>query len=322
MEIEEYAGILHCDKEDYYIIKQIGEGATCFVYLCLSKDNQEFALKLYTSQDAYVNEIECLNIIQSCKTIVKLICYGQGSIERGGSLEAFDITNNFETEAINYGLFEYIANGELFDYIFLPKQGFNEDISKVIFSHLIDGVENCHQSGIIHGDIKLENILLSKDFGIKLIDFGFSRVIDKSLLYEWSGTQCYSSPEAQNADSNGYDGIKNDIFSLGVVLFILTVGHMPFDNPTFSDSYYILIIKGEMETFWKKEKADHLSENFKDLVKKLICFDPRERLSMNEIICHPWMTASSDITVSDDLFRKEMASRKQFIDTIRKNKDR
>ena len=302
MDFEDYAAILHNKEDDYYIIKKIGEGATSFVYLSLNNkeiSTERYAIKLYIDEQAYLTETLLLKKISQNKNIVKLITYGEGFLERGGSLENFEITSYFSNEEVKFAILEYLPNGELFNYIKIPEIGFNEEITRKIFSDLLEAVEACHKSGISHGDIKLENILLTEDFKIKLIDFGFSRNINDGLIYENIGTSCYISPEVSQAATKGFDGIKNDIFSMGVILFILIFGFFPFDSATFADNRYKFIINDKFEEFWKLipfEQIDvSISNNFKDLFERLVCYDPKGRLSLKEIKMHSWINNNNEL---------------------------
>ncbi len=292
MEFDEYAAILHNKKEEYYIIKQIGEGASSFVYLALNSKslNEQYAIKLYINDNSYKIETNNLNLIKENKNIVKLINFGEGILERGGSLESYEITSHFLNDEVKFSIFEYLPNGELFNYIFFTGKGFKEEISRKIFLDILNGIETCHKYGISHGDIKLENILLSDNFNIKLIDFGFSKKLNDGLIYESNGTYSYISPEVLIAATKGYDGVKNDIFSLGIVLFVLIFGFLPFKNATFTDFRYKFIIKEQYDEFWKSLNCnENISHNFKDLFERMICFDPKERLSLNEIKNHSWI---------------------------------
>ena len=296
MDFEEYAAILHNKDEEYYIIKEIGEGVSSFVYLALNIKDQntyEYAIKLYLNEKSYEIETKNLKSIEQNKNIVKLINHGDGILERGGSLESLDVTSHFFSDEVKFSIFEYLPNGELYNYIFYPNKGFKEEISRKIFIDLLNSIESCHKNGISHGDIKLENILLDKDFNIKLIDFGFSKNINDGLIYESNGTYSYVSPEVLIAATKGYDGIKNDIFSLGIILFSLIFGFLPFKNATFTDFRYKFIIKEQYEDFWKSvnNNNDTISNNFKDLFERMICFDSKERLNINEIKMHPWVNS-------------------------------
>ncbi len=310
MDFEEYAAILHDKDEEYYIIKEIGEGVSSFVYLALNIKDQntyEYAIKLYLNEKSYEIETKNLKLIEQNKNIVKLINYGDGILERGGSLESLDVTSHFFSDEVKFSIFEYLPNGELYNYIFYPNKGFKEEISRKLFIDLLNSIESCHKNGISHGDIKLENILLDKDFNIKLIDFGFSKNINDGLIYESNGTYSYVSPEVLIAATKGYDGIKNDIFSLGIILFSLIFGFLPFKNATFTDFRYKFIIKEQYENFWKSvnNNNDTISNNFKDLFERMICFDPKERLTINEIKNHPWVNYHWDECNICDLFNDE-----------------
>jgi serine/threonine protein kinase len=298
MDHENYLGILLTKKgTKLYIMKKIGEGATSLVFLSLDEDNKEYAVKLYKNSESYLNEISRLRTLIPSKYIVKLISYGQGHLERGYSYNSYKLFNHFGAEQINYGIFEYLKNGELYNYTLLLKKKFSEDISRKIFFDILKAVETCHKCGISHGDIKLQNILLNSNFNIKLIDFGFARNIKDGLISEITSSRFYNAPEMFCCATKGYDGVIADIFSLGIVLFILVMGFYPFDKPNMTDSRYKLISKKDYHNFWKKceqkissySSYTGVSHEFKDLFEKMVCHRPKERITINEIKKHPWI---------------------------------
>ena len=306
MDQENYLGtLLIKNGTKLYITKHIGEGATSYVYLAVDKYNKEFALKLYKNSESYFNEINKIRKILPSKYIVKLISNGQGRLERGYSYYSFKLFNYFDTGPVEYGLFEYLKNGELQNYVFLLKKKFPEEISRKIFFDILMAVEICHESGISHGDIKLSNIMLSSNFNLKLIDFGFSKNIKDGLISEITGSRFYNAPEMFSSSTKGYLGTLSDIFSLGVVLFVLVMGFYPFDKPNITDSRYKFISKKDFQGFWKKcEQKKALSNNnsnnnnnnifgvsqeFKDLFEKMVCPKPDDRISLSQIKKHPWL---------------------------------
>ena len=298
MDLENCLGILLTKKgNEIYIKKLIGEGATSMVYLALDKENKEYAVKLYKNSESYLNEISRLRNLIPSKYIVKLISYGQGHLERGYSFYTYKLFNYFGTEPVNYGIFEYLKNGELHNFIFLSKKRFSEDISRKIFFDLLKAIEICHKSGITHGDIKLQNVLFNSNFNIKLIDFGFAKNIKDGLISEITGTRFYNAPEMFNCATKGYDGVLADIFSLGIVLFILVMGFYPFDKPNITDSRYKYISKKDYKSFWKKceqklssnSSYNGVSLEFKDLFEKMVCNRPKERINISDIKKHPWL---------------------------------
>ena len=120
MDQENYLGILLTkNSTELYIIKYIGEGATSYVYLAIDKFKKEYALKLYKNSESYFNEINKFRKILPSKYIVKLISSGQGFLERGYSYFSYKLFNYFQTGPVEYGLFEYLKNGELNNYVFL-----------------------------------------------------------------------------------------------------------------------------------------------------------------------------------------------------------
>ena len=294
---KEYAAKLRRkNEEDLYIIKSVGEGATSFVYLAYNVDNKQYAVKLYLNKDSYSNEVNILNSLKPHKSIVKLLSYGTGALERGISEEAYQINHLFPNKTVIYAIFEYLSNFDLSHYVFSVSQKFPEKIAKKIFGEILDGVENLHKNGITHGDIKLENVMLSKNFTFKLIDFGFARSSKKGLISEITGTKYYSAPEVYMTATKAYDGEKNDIFALGVLSFVLVMRIFPFDRPLPSDAKYKYIIKGDMGKFWEKSNVESvkLSQEFKDLFSKMVKYHPKERLSLKEIKSHPWLSAESN----------------------------
>ena len=138
---------------------------------------------------------------------------------------------------------EYCQNGDLFDLV--KKFGkLNEGIARNLFLQILNGLEYLHSKvGVAHLDLKLENILVSQNFNIKLCDFGFyeetSYKINKNR-----GTHGYRAPETYLQSNEGYDGVKADFFSLGVILFIMLFGVPPFNQATKDDPFYRLFYRG------------------------------------------------------------------------------
>lgn len=296
MELE-CLGILHTKKqgEEFYIMKLIGQGQYSRVYLSLGKDDQHYAIKIFKDLESYRIETSILSELIPSKYIVKLYSHGEGILERGYSIYSYKLFNHFNgDDTIRYAIFEYLSNGELFNYVLKIKRKFPEDISRKIFYDLIKAVEACHKCGITHGDLKLENILLTSNFNIKLIDFGFAKRIDEGLLSSLTGTRGYAAPECFTSSAIEYQGVPSDIFSLGIILFLLVMGFYPFEKPNFTDNKYKFIMKKDFNGFWKKcekilgKENFPVSNEFKNLFEKMVCYQAKERLSINEIKNHPW----------------------------------
>ncbi|KAI5529944.1 serine/threonine kinase family [Trichomonas vaginalis G3] len=117
-------------------------------------------------------------------------------------------------------------NGELFKYIIENKK-LGEENAKIIFKEIVAGLAYVHSLNIAHRDLKPENILLSETNHIKITDFGFSRYVGENGWVKTScGSPCYASPECISGEQ--YDGIKSDMWSIGVILFAMVTGMLPW----------------------------------------------------------------------------------------------
>lgn len=174
---------------------------------------------------------------------------------------------------------EYIC-GDL--YNFIRKRGkLNENYGKIIFKQIIEGLKYLHSRNIVHRDIKLDNILFDLSNTVKICDFGVSRKIKQGqILHERCGTPAYIAPEIFNDE--GYEGFPVDIWSAGVTLYYLISGTQPFK----ADS--IKVLKKEI-TSGKYDKLEKISGELSDLIDKLLQVDPKKRITISQILNHPWL---------------------------------
>lgn len=274
----------------YEILEKLGEGATSEVYLTteygstkqyamkMLKGTQQLSEKLFTQEYQMVNRVNHPNIIS-------MIQAGNGDIQ--------DALNNI-TQSY-YFLFELAEKGDLLDYVLYPQKGFSESQAKYIFSEILFGIKACHDAGIAHNDIKPENIMVNSDYRFKLSDFGFATLLEgkkqDGKLTSFKGTPGYQAPEI--IKKIPYDGIKSDLFSLAIVLFVLIYARPPFAFAKQFDLHYQYIAGKKYDTFWKitkvKNKCD-ITIELKDLFNKLFACNPQERIDFEEIINHPWFT--------------------------------
>ncbi|EJD08478.1 Pkinase-domain-containing protein [Fomitiporia mediterranea MF3/22] len=189
------------------------------------------------------------------------------------------------TESTIWLVTELCSGGELFDYL-AEKGRLSEEESRAIFGQLCLAVGYIHEKGVVHRDLKLENVLLDERCRIKLGDFGFTREFERgSLLDTYCGTTGYAAPEMLMAKK--YLGPEVDIWSLGVILYCLLTGTLPFDD----DDEAVMrekIIVGEFEN------PDWLSADARDLLRNILQYDPAKRLSITQILAHPWFSRPSD----------------------------
>jgi serine/threonine protein kinase len=303
----------------YILLSKIGDGLTAEVYLTKNiKNNEISATKIMKSDEeeenktdknkAFKTETEILKQIKN-DNIVNIIESGEGIIEE---------SNGKKGEKYPYLTLEYAEKGDLFNYIYYPKKGLGENLGKIIFKEILNGIKACHDNKIVHRDLKLENILLDNNYNAKIADFGFAVIIkDNEKLKTVIGTQTYQAPEIYL--KKPYDGIKIDIFSLGVILFILVVGQKPFELPFGKDKFYRNILKKQYSNYWNSLKTnginvDDLSNEFKQLFIKMIQFNPNERINLNDVINSDFMKGNLDDnkSVIDELSQRENIVKKQL----------
>lgn len=184
-----------------------------------------------------------------------------------------------------YIVLELIPNGELFDHI-VENRRFAEDMARKYFQQLISGLYYCHGQSIAHRDLKPENLLLDKDYQLKISDFGLSNLQRPGEeLGTVCGTPNYVAPEVLS--DRGYNGCLADVWSCGVILFVMLAGYLPFDD-TNTNALFNKIERGEYRM------SRHFSESAKDLIAKLLVVDTTKRLTLQEIIQHPWFSEGFD----------------------------
>lgn len=291
--------LIETESSKYVLRKLLGEGATCKCYLGQkifdNKENSDsFAIKVFKPNffPYYSNEVNILSKLSTNDNIIKLHEYGQGLFSPLSKQENKDNVKE-QKEKIFYEVMEYAVNGELKDHVQGTSTRIPEKISAKIFLKIVLIVKYLHNNNITHCDIKPENVLLDKYYRPLLNDFGFSQLFEGNngdfTLHKFAGSNIYCAPETRKAYTRGFDAIKNDIFSLGVLLFVITIGDFPFINTSFSDEKYKFIIKKNYERFWEFFNNIEISDEFKDLINNLIGLNPSQRFTIDQILEHPWI---------------------------------
>ncbi|KAG5191358.1 kinase-like domain-containing protein [Tribonema minus] len=176
--------------------------------------------------------------------------------------------------------------GDLFDKL-VQQEVFNEQTARTYFAKIADAVDYCHQQGVCHRDLKPENLFLSADGRLLISDFGFSRAfIDHDTLmdvYTRCGTPNYCAPEVFTCRS--YDARAADVWSMGVVLYVMVAGYLPFDERSLSTLYHKICTAD-----YKCPR--HMPRAARQLIERIIVVDPAARITLAEIKAHPWMAST------------------------------
>lgn len=205
---------------------------------------------------------------------------------------------------------ELAEGGDLFDKI-EADEGVGEDIAHVYFSQLVSAVSFMHSKGVGHRDIKPENMLLTADGNLKIADFGLAALFEykgaRKLSTTFCGSPPYIAPEVIACSTKGqtkgpgYHPDLVDIWSCGIVLFVLLAGNTPWDSPT-DDTYefheYVSTKARTTDELWQKLPAATLS-----LLRGMLTVDPKSRFSLEDVRRHPWYTRSNRFLSSDGKLR-------------------
>ncbi|KAJ0080995.1 hypothetical protein Patl1_10498 [Pistacia atlantica] len=180
-----------------------------------------------------------------------------------------------------YFAMEYVRGGELFNKV--AKGRLKEDVARKYFQQLIGAVEFCHSRGVYHRDLKPENLLLDENGDLKISDFGLSALLDSrrqdGLLHTSCGTPAYVSPEVIN--KKGYDGEKADIWSCGVVLYVLLAGYLPFYDSNLMEMYK-KITRGEFK------RPNWIPPEVRKLLSRILDPNPKTRITMDKLMDNTW----------------------------------
>ncbi|KAI3771855.1 hypothetical protein L6452_03026 [Arctium lappa] len=185
-----------------------------------------------------------------------------------------------------YFAMELVRGGELFSKV--AKGRLREDVARSYFQQLISAVDFCHSRGVYHRDLKPENLLLDEDGNLKVTDFGLSAFSDHlrhdGLLHTTCGTPAYVAPEV--IGKKGYDGAKADIWSCGVILYVLLAGFLPFQDENIV-AMYRKIHRGDFKC------PPWFSSDARRLVTKMLDPNPNSRITISKIMKSTWFTKAA-----------------------------
>jgi len=282
--------------ELYILQNKLGEGAFSIVHLATKADKKQakVAVKIVDrSQLPAEDEASLLQEVDILK-----------SIEHPNIIRIFDF---FPEKEKFYVVLEYAEGGELFDRI-VEKTYYDEKEARSLSTILLKAIKFCHDRCIVHRDLKPENLLLAsktEDITVKIADFGFAvkSKTDKSLTTQ-CGTPGYVAPEILLSKPYGK---SVDMWSIGVIIFILLGGYPPFSDNN-QGKLYKKIKAGQFE--FHPDYWGTISKEAKDLITKLLTVDPEKRFTADQALNHPWIDLQDDKLASD--LNNNLAELKKF----------
>ncbi|KAF7329140.1 Non-specific serine/threonine protein kinase [Mycena kentingensis (nom. inval.)] len=195
-----------------------------------------------------------------------------------------------------YMVFEYVNGGQMLDYI-ISHGRLRERVARKFARQIASALDYCHRNSVVHRDLKIENILISQSGNIKIIDFGLSNLYDPvAHLSTFCGSLYFAAPELLNAKV--YTGPEVDVWSFGVVLYVLVCGKVPFDDQSMP-ALHAKIKRGLVEyPVW-------LSSECKHILSRMLVTNPTLRAPLSEILNHPWMLRGFSGPPNPHLVRRE-----------------
>ncbi|XP_034663511.1 serine-rich adhesin for platelets isoform X5 [Drosophila subobscura] len=265
-------------RQRFDIIKKLGQGTYGKVQLGINKETgQEVAIKTIKKC-----KIEAEADLVRIRREVQIM----SSVQHPNIIHIYEVFENREKMVL---VMEFAAGGELYDYL-SERKVLNEEEARRIFRQVATAVYYCHKHKICHRDLKLENILLDEKGNAKIADFGLSNVFDAGrLLGTFCGSPLYASPEI--VEGTPYQGPEVDCWSLGVLLYTLVYGSMPFDGSNFKR----LVKQISQGDYYEPRKPSRASTLIRDMLT--VC--PRKRATIEQICSHWWVNENDNVSCLD-----------------------
>ena len=248
--------------------EKLGQGTFGIVVLATHQLTKEKVAVKILEKEKIIQEADKTRIEREIKILKNL--------RHNNIVHLYDIK---ETPSSLYIIMEYIQGKELFDYI-VSKRRLSEIEACKFYQQIISGIEYLGKIRVVHRDLKPENLLLDNKKNIKIVDFGLSNIYpNNELLKTACGSPCYAAPEMINGEL--YKGLGADIWSSGIVLYAMLCGYLPFEDED-NENLYKKITSGKFTI------PKFLSENCKDILRKILNTDPEKRYTIKQIKKHPW----------------------------------
>jgi serine/threonine protein kinase len=259
--------------KNYLFLEEIGAGGFAKVFKVMNLQNKRtYACKVLSKQ--------CLRDQlnpQQFQREINTMAY----LSHENLVKCYDLLwdeNNF------YQILDYCPGGSLFQYI-ASNGALSEPIASLIFQQIVSAVQYCHERGVAHRDLKPENILINRFPRIKVTDFGLCGFIAPTrLMKTFCGSPIYAAPECLSMVQ--YDGRKSDVWSLGVILYVLVTGQVPWEGSNTSK-----MIRQILVADYKVPQS--ISPQVRELITGILNADPNRRMRIETLLGHPWLKNGS-----------------------------
>jgi len=287
LENEEDENVVYGSPKEIYqdlrVIRSLNKAKFPVYLVCSRVTKQNYAMKVfpYKSNQPHVY----------FKNEIRFTCFQHPHIIRYLYIEnGKDGIFNTKDAKISYIIMEYAPHGDFFDFIINYGDKWDEKLARTYFRQLIEGLEYLHQNGVSHMDLKLENLLLGKDYTLKIVDFDLSH-FETDLRVISKGTKFYRAPEILQGACNNPKAA--DIYSAGIVLFtFMTKGILPHSESNLIGGLnFSKLLHNNDPMFWAKHSTENqllFSEEFKHLFILMTKTKPEDRISIGDIKKSKW----------------------------------
>lgn len=290
-------------RQKYTITKQLGVGAYGEVRLAFEKFNcNKFAVKIIQKKQFTMNGKNQINSNAQIASEIEIL----KKLNHPCIIGIHEVIETIDSVFI---VLDLVEGGELFDKV-VSIGRYDESTAKLLFFQMVLAIKYLHDQGISHRDLKPENVLLSSDTQnetlVKITDFGLSKFFDSaSMMKTFCGTPNYLAPEVLITKGEGKYTNKIDNWSLGVILYICLVGYPPFSDENLDKQ-----IKEGLYDF-DDDLWQPVSNEAKDVIKKLMCVDPIKRATLDEILMHDWIKNDDEMKFKANKLMNEADSDNQ-----------
>jgi calcium/calmodulin-dependent protein kinase I len=275
----------------YEVKEELGRGAFSIVKLAVNKKTGEkYAVKIIDKKNVGTDLVRLETEIQILKKV--------------NHPNIISMKELFDTHEYLFIVTELVTGGELFDKI-VERGSYTEKTAALLVTKIVSAIHYLHNLGIVHRDLKPENLLLKdpgSDTEVKLADFGLSKIVGPQVMMTACGTPGYVAPEVLSA--TGYDK-EVDLWSIGVITYILLCGFPPFYNEDLPQLFE-QIMKAEYD--FPAPDWDVISDDAKNFIRQILVLDPHKRPTSAEALQHPWMISNAQNATALSTFNSKMTT--------------
>lgn len=280
---------------NYRLGKTIGKGNFAKVKL---------ARHVLTDVEVAVKIVDKTNLVEATLEKLRREVRVMKMLDHPNIVKLYEV---IETDSTMYLVMEYASGGEVFDYL-VAHGRMKEKEARLKFRQIVSAVQYCHQKQIVHRDLKAENLLLSGELDIKIADFGFSNYYTVGeKLDTFCGSPPYAAPELFQGKK--YEGPEVDVWSLGVILYTLVSGSLPFDGSNLKELRE-RVLRGRYRIPF------YMSTECEQLLKRFLMISPSKRASLEDVMSDPWMNVGCDVALAPFVEAELQADDQQRLDTI------